>query len=102
MKIFQGSRSSGKTAKAIRESSKTGCYILVRSSQEATEIFQMANRLNLRIPYPVTVDELSRESFKGTSLERDGVIVDNALSVLEEMLAVKVNLATIDYGEESE
>ena len=102
MKVITGGRVSGKTYQAIKYASENWLYILVRNRQEATEIFQMANKFGFGIPYPVTVEELKRGDGKGTSLERNGIIVDNALSVLQELLPVRINMATVEMEAESD
>lgn len=100
MKVITGGRASGKSYKAIKCASENGLYILCSTREQCTNIFQIANKLNFPIPYPVTVDELRSGRVKGTSLERDGIIVDNALSVLQELLPVKVNMATVEMENE--
>lgn len=95
MRVITGGRRSGKTYKAIEYASANGLYILVATRQEATQIFQMSNEHNLPIPYPIAIDDIKSGRVKGTSLERDGIIIDNALDVLQSLLAVEIKIATI-------
>lgn len=100
MKIIIRGRGGGKTKQAILQSSKTDQYILVRSRKEATEIFSMANDMGVGIPYPIALNDVGKSYIKGTSLERDGVIVDNALEMLQDLLAVPINMVTLTKEED--
>lgn len=98
--IITGGRSSGKTTRAIKLSAETGQYILVKSHVEAVYIMEMARKLNLTIPYPVTAREIIKRSSQNSSIRRDGIIVDNVVSVLENILGVKIASATVDTEQE--
>lgn len=82
MDIIIGKRGSGKTAKLIRRSSEEGIYILTSTRQRANCIASMARKMGLIIPYPVTIDECLRGKFKGSSIQRDGLLIDDADDVL--------------------
>lgn len=101
--IIIGGRGSGKTMRAVKISAETGRYILVKSHTEANHIMEMARNLNLTIPYPITGGEILRRSSQNSSIRRDGIIVDNVVSVLEDILGVRIASATVETKhEESE
>lgn len=95
MNIITGPRASGKTTKAILEAAKTGHYILVNNQQQAKALADTAVSMSVYIPYPVTVQEIMSHRIENTSLNRDGIIVDNALDVLQELLPVPIKTATL-------
>ena len=99
MKVIARGRNSGKTMEIIKESALTGSYILVRDHSEVEIIAQLAQQMNLSIPYPVTVSEMSLGRIQGTSLKRDGVLVDNAGQVLEQLIGTKINTLSVSIFE---
>lgn len=101
MKVIARGRCSGKTMEIIKESALTGSYILVRNHSEVERIAQLAQQMNLSIPYPVTVSEISLGRIQGTSIKRDGILVDNAELVLQQMIGAEINTLTISTTEEN-
>ena len=83
MKLIVGNRASGKTTKAIETSAREWKYIIVKDSLEARNIMQKAKEMKLDIPYPITIDELLGYNLNRTSMKVDGIIIDNALDVLQ-------------------
>lgn len=102
MKIIARDRRKGKTTDLIKESALTGNYILVSNHTEAQVIFQLAHQMKLSIPLPVTIRELSLPKNQGTSIRRDGILVDNAERVLQQLLGIKINTLTISINEEED
>lgn len=100
MKVIARGRRTGKTIEIIKESALTGNYILVRDHTEAQRLFQLAQEMKLSIPLPVTVSEISLGRIHGTSIKRDGILVDNAELVLQQMIGAKINTLTISTTEE--
>lgn len=86
-KILIGDRCSGKTVALIQESARTGIYIMVANKQRAEMVFDRAKRMGCDIPYPVTVHEYFRRSdkFIGSSIERDGVYIDDIDDIVAEL-----------------
>lgn len=88
MDIIIGKRGYGKTTKLIRRSSDENLYILVASGERAYQVAQMATEMGLTIPFPVTVDEYLRsDKFRGSSIRRDGLLIDDADDVLQAIFA---------------
>lgn len=102
MKVIARGRRTGKTIEIIKESALTGNYILVRNHTEAQRILRLAQKMKLSIPLPVTVSEVSLGRIQGTSIKRDGILVDNAEFVLQQLLGIKINTLTISINEEED
>lgn len=100
MKLIVGNRASGKTTKAIETSAREWKYIIVRDFSETRSIVQKAKEMKLDIPYPITIDELLSYNLKQTSMKVDGIIIDNALDVLQKIINVPITLATINVERE--
>lgn len=85
MKITIGPRRSGKTARTIMESAKTGSYILVATKRQADCVYKQAKEMEINIPYPVTISEVTtgRKYFDNEYMKEHGVLVDEAQLVLQ-------------------
>ena len=103
-KIIVGKRRSGKTTDAIKESAATGRYILVPNRAMALNLANYAQEIGLHIPFPIT----AREWQKGVApnVKRRGVIIDEGLIMLEQLLETHIHMITIserpDVDEEDE
>lgn len=95
MKIIARQRGKGKTTMLILKSAITGKRILVHNSTVANNLFYRAKELGVKIPNPISVYDLEKERIKGTSISRDGVLVDNIELVLQELLKIKIHMASI-------
>ena len=96
MDIIIGKRQYGKTTHLIRRSSAEGIYILTSDHTRASEIFHIAQNMNLHIPYPITLDEYFRSNLRGSSVRRDGILVDDADEILQMIFAgVPIKCITI-------
>lgn len=102
MKVITGKRASGKTYQAIKFSSENWVYILVKTRREASEVYNMANLVGFNIPYPVTINQVKSDMVEGSILRRDGVVVDNAMAVLQELLPGNINMATVEMESDEE
>ena len=87
MDILVGKRQHGKTTHLIRRSADECVYILTSNYRRASEIFNMAENMNLHIPYPVTLNEYLRSGFKGSSITRNGILIDDADQILQMIFA---------------
>jgi|GEM_PF-3574916 len=58
MKIIRADRGAGKTTELIRKSNKEWKYIVCVDKSRADNIVNMAMRMGLDIPYPITIREL--------------------------------------------
>lgn len=85
MKIYNGGRGNGKTAKLIRDASKYGYAILVRDKQAAEYIENTARKMGVLIRQPITLADLKRSKMRGSFVR--GILIDNAEQVLQDMIA---------------
>lgn len=96
--VFTGSRGSGKTAKCIEESARTGRYILVSNRTKASSTYDLSLKMGLAIPFPITIDEVL---FPSPAIKKYGLIVDETTKVLEMILGVRIHFATVNDEKES-
>ncbi|EMW5424194.1 replicase [Enterococcus faecalis] len=97
MKIIARDRGTGKTTELVKESARTGQYILAANKGHVQSIEQIAKKAGVTIPYPVTVDEIvSMDRFTcASSIQRDGLLVDEAIMVLSKLIGLKITGVTI-------
>ena len=95
MKIISLPRRAGKTTVAIKESAKTGKYILVLNKQQARSLFTQSQKLGLNIPFPITLDKI----LDNKSLWVKEIIVDEAGIILEHLLGRNITMITITEEE---
>lgn len=99
-KLILGSRNSGKTTELIKMSAETGLYILTGTKKQAKCIFDQAQYLGYNIPFPVTWGEFQRCHFRGSCIERDGLLIDEAgwlLSYIFKGIPIK-EVSWTNYG----
>lgn len=89
-KLIFGDRGSGKTTELIKESAKTGAYIVVSTRNRARNVFRSAKELGLNIPYPLIIDDVIHES-QSSDIFQKGILIDN----LEEIVCHLFNYITI-------
>ena len=85
MKIYNGGRGNGKTAKLIRYAAKYGYAILVRDKQAAEYVENTARKMGILIRQPITLADLKRSKLRGSFVR--GILIDNAEQVLQDMIA---------------
>lgn len=61
--VIGGKRMCGKTTEFIKRASKENLYILCANKTIAKFMFKQANEMGLKIPYPVTVEELPLKGY---------------------------------------
>lgn len=90
-------RGTGKTTELIKRAAKDGLYILTDTKRSAACIADMARRMGLHIPFPVTVEEyLHGSKFRGSCIRRDGLLIDDAELVFRNLLSgIPINAVTI-------
>lgn len=99
MKVIARGRAAGKTTELIKESYRTGAYILVHHHSQADVIIQQAEKLGMgKIPYPITMSDLSRKP--AMRIQIKGILIDNAELLLRSMFPYPVNTITVSANEE--
>ena len=95
-KLIFGDRQSGKTTELIKESARTGAYIVVSCKNEARNVFRLSKELGLNIPYPLTVSEMIYESPSSYVFQK-GILIDNLERILCYLFDyITIHAATID------
>ena len=95
-KLILGDRQSGKTTELIKESARTGAYIVVSCRKEAHNVFGSAKELGLNIPFPLTVAEVIYES-PSSYIFQKGILIDNLERILCRLFKyITINAATVD------
>lgn len=92
MKVIIGSRGSGKSTEAIRESVRTGARIAVMSKQQEKLILDMAKDMGIEgLPEPIVLSERN----SGVVGIRDEVILENADAFLRDMFGLNIKTITM-------
>ena len=76
--LIVGSRCSGKTTELIKKSATDGLYILTGTRRQAECIFDQAKQMGYDIPFPVTWAEFQKNHFRGSCIQKDGLLIDEA------------------------
>ena len=76
MVIYALARGKGKTIRLIQESAIHNYYLVVDSKQMAENVYRFAYENGLRIPFPITFDDLIKGRFYGRGIK--GFLIDNA------------------------
>lgn len=80
--LIVGSRRSGKTTALIEKAATDNLYILTGTKAQARHILDQAKRMGYDIPFPVTWEDFQRTEFRGSSIQRDGLLVDELEHVM--------------------
>ena len=91
MEVIALGRGEGKTLALIKESAKTGAYILVEDIKRASELFHRAKDMGYQISFPITAG-----AAKFPNHYLDHILVDDAEAVLQYLLkGVTIDAMTI-------
>lgn len=96
--ILVGEGGTGKTAELIKKSAESGIYILVANRKRAEILMEQAEDMKLYIPFPVTLREWLRSDnrFHGSSIRRDGLLIDDIDDVIRELfLPIEIKAVTL-------
>lgn len=97
-KILVGAAGTGKTAELIKRSAESGIYILVANRKRAEILIKQATDMKLYIPFPITLQEWlsSADRFHGSSIRRDGFLIDDIDDVIKELfLPLEIKAVTL-------
>lgn len=90
MKIIRADRGQGKTTKLVKMSNKEWKYIVCKDTQRVDVIVDVADKLGLDIPYPITIRELPIS--QGSYIK--SVLIDDIEDVLQYIIGTWVDYAT--------
>jgi hypothetical protein len=87
MKIINLARGQGKTIRLLYASEFNEIPILCRNKRMKEHLLHTAREMSLKIPEPIIIDDVFSNKLQGNHEEADrGVLVDDAESVLQELL----------------
>lgn len=95
-KLIFGDRHSGKTTELIKESARTGAYIVVSRMNEAHYVFRFAKELGLNIPFPLTVTDIISEPSSSYIFQK-GILIDDLEEIISRLFNhITIHAATVD------
>lgn len=94
MEILLQPRRSWKATHLVRMSAATWKYILTTDRRRADNIMNIAKSLWLSIPFPIVPSELPKGQW--SSIARDGIYIDDADEVLQQMIKVPIDTITFN------
>lgn len=105
MKVILRPRQTGRTQELIRmcsEAEKRGevSYLVCSSQEEASRIYQEAEKLKLAIAFPITYYEFIKGQYAGRNIEN--FYFDNADRFLQSLTRVHIRAVTMALDEESD
>ena len=92
-------RGEGKTTKLIQMSHDTWTYILVVDGKRQREVANLARKMEIDIPYPVTLEDYMRSRFHGSFIRR--ILIDDADDVLKALFS-NLEISAITMTEQGE
>lgn len=69
MKLIKLARRKGKTTRLINKAHNRSIYIVCPNVQRAYDIFEMSQKMNKNILFPITLDELINYGNKGNNVK---------------------------------
>lgn len=93
MRIILGPPRSGKTTKLVRLSAASGAPIVTRDVRQVSKVLNLAQRLNLTIPKPMTYDEFLKRDY--TTATFRSVLVDDVEALVLRLSKVQVDALTV-------
>ena len=98
MKIILDKKGSGKTIRLVVESHVKNIPIMTVNRQMVKNIKESAKWLGLKIPEPICLDEFLKNSHiqgRDDYNYEDGILIDEAHSVLTKLLRTKIHTITL-------
>ena len=94
--IIDGRR-TGKTTKLIKKAHDENLQIITNSEMSAKTVELSAKELGYIIKQPISFSKFKNNKKYGMPIEdyENGVLIDEAMPILEKMLGIKINGATI-------
>ena len=93
MKVLYGKRGSGKTTELVKTSAETGYYLIVKDRKMAAFCLDIARKLDLHIPYPLTYKEFLDHEYFGQRIK--GFLMDDADLFIQHLTEVRVYGVTV-------
>lgn len=93
MKKIIAKRGGGKTTELIKISAENGYYIVCHQKQECQRISKQAERMGLKIPFPITFSEFVDKDYHSPGIK--GFLIDNADMLIEYMSLAPIAAITM-------
>ena len=90
MSYFLTKRGKGKTLESIKISQRTGAPILTLNEVTKRYILDLSSSCRIQIPEPLTIRDINRVGRR----TQDGIIIDDAKLIFENLLSTKIILMT--------
>lgn len=87
MKIINLGRGQGKTTRLLYASEFNDMPILVSTMADKRFLKEQSDKLGLKIPEPITVNDVASSWFKGSEVVNKDILVDEAPLVLQNLLS---------------
>ena len=87
MKIINLGRGQGKTTRLLYASEFNDMPILVSTMADKRFLKEQSDKLGLKIPEPITVNDVASSRFKGSEVVNKDILVDEAPLVLQNLLS---------------
>lgn len=85
-------RQTGRTTEIIKMAAENNLYIVTTDRQRALYIAKMAQKLGLKIPFPITIRELPVRPYSFIN----EVLIDDADQVLACLVGTKIKAITME------
>ena len=90
--VIIGGRQTGKTVELIKRSAKSGVAIVASTKSHARYLLDQAIKMGYKIPEPLCVSDFKKPyNFRGSSIERQGVLVDDMDVILRALINREFN-----------
>lgn len=93
MQIFVSGRQAGKTTQAIKLASEENLYIICPDVRQVSLTWELAHKLRLPIPFPITWQEFLEKKYYGSNI--NGFVIDNLDMCIQAMTAVPIHMVTL-------
>jgi hypothetical protein len=91
-------RQSGKTTKLIQLAAKEEYGLIVTNNKmQAKRVFELAQKLHLKIPMPITYDEFINRKYAGMNVS--ALFIDNAEILLQMMAKAPIKAITMSNSD---
>lgn len=95
MELIVGTKQSGKSSKLIKYAHKNDLQIVCQDKRACENMEALANKLNMKIRYPLTYGDLLAQNYYGYNLR--GLVIDNAEKLLQ-ALSPNLNIFAVTFN----
>ena len=100
MEVYAKPRQRGKTTDLIRLAAEEWLYIVSPDQNMARYTAEMAGKMGLDIPYPITWGEFASRHYHGPGIK--GFVIDNLDMCIQQMTTVPIRAVSLNVPEPAE